>query len=132
MSAPIYNLKGKRVWVAGHNGMVGSALLRRLEREGCTLITAPHQALDLTRQADVELEMFGAGKPEIIEWRLMKGALTGIGLLRYDAGELSEGGGQDLVYTAIVDLQANKVVATEPFSWGRRRRIGTGSRLLWS
>jgi hypothetical protein len=66
----------------------------------------------------VELEMFGAGKPEIVEWRLMKGALTGIGLLRYDAGELSEGGGQDLVYTAIVDLQANRVVATEPFSWG--------------
>ena len=27
---PIYSLKGKRVWVAGHNGMVGSALLRRL------------------------------------------------------------------------------------------------------
>lgn len=88
MSAPIYNLKGKRVWVAGHNGMVGSALLRRLEPEGCTLITAPHQALDLTRQADVELEMFGAGKPEIIEWRLMKGALTGIGLLRRGAARI--------------------------------------------
>ena len=66
----------------------------------------------------VELEMFGAGKPEIIEWRLMKDALTGIGLLRYDAGDLGEEGGQGLVYAAIVDLHANRVVATEPFSWG--------------
>ena len=62
--------------------------------------------------------MFGAGKPEIIEWRLMKGALTGIGLLRYDAGDLGEEGGQGLVYAAVVDLHANRVVATEPFSWG--------------
>jgi hypothetical protein len=66
----------------------------------------------------VELEMFGAGKPEIVEWRLMKGALTGIGLLRYHAGDFVEGGGQNLVYAAIVDLHANRVIATEPFSWG--------------
>ena len=31
-----YDLKGKRVYVAGHRGMVGSALVRRLERESCT------------------------------------------------------------------------------------------------
>ena len=34
--------------------MVGSALSRRLEREHCILLTAPHSALDLTRQSDVE------------------------------------------------------------------------------
>jgi hypothetical protein len=66
----------------------------------------------------VELEMFGAGKPEIVEWRLMTGALTGIGLLRYHAGDFVDGGGQNLVYAAIVDLHANRVIATEPFSWG--------------
>ena len=65
-----------------------------------------------------ELEMFGAGKPRILEWSLMKDALAGIGLLRYGAGDLSEGGNQDLVYTAIVDLYANKVVSIEPYSWG--------------
>ena len=65
-----------------------------------------------------ELEMFGAGKPRILEWSLMKDALAGIGLLRYDAGDLSESGNQDLVYTAIVDLYANKVVSIEPYSWG--------------
>jgi len=49
-----YRLSGKRVWVAGHRGMVGSALVRRLQREGCDLLTASRAELDLTRQADVE------------------------------------------------------------------------------
>jgi GDP-L-fucose synthase len=51
---PLYRLKGKRVWVAGHRGMVGSALLRRLEREDCTLLTVEREAVDLTRQEQVE------------------------------------------------------------------------------
>ena len=34
-----YSLAGKRVFVAGHKGMVGSALLRRLARENCTILT---------------------------------------------------------------------------------------------
>jgi GDP-L-fucose synthase len=54
MSAPIYDLAGKRVWVAGHRGMVGSALVRRLARENCEIITAGREELDLRRQADVE------------------------------------------------------------------------------
>ena len=49
-----YDLKGKRVWVAGHNGMVGSALVRRLQQVDCTLLTVSHRDLDLTRQRDVE------------------------------------------------------------------------------
>lgn len=50
----MYDLKGKRIWVAGHRGMVGSAVARRLEREDCTILTATRDELDLTRQADVE------------------------------------------------------------------------------
>jgi tetratricopeptide (TPR) repeat protein len=65
-----------------------------------------------------ELEMFGSGKPRIIEWSQMKDALAGIGLLRYYAGDLAEGANQELVYTAIIDLWANKVVTIEPYSWG--------------
>ena len=49
-----YDLAGKRVYVAGHRGMVGSALVRRLAREGCHVLTATRAELDLTRQADVE------------------------------------------------------------------------------
>ena len=51
MTEPVYELAGKRVWVAGHRGMVGAALMRRLEREGCEPIVAGREALDLTRQA---------------------------------------------------------------------------------
>lgn len=50
----MYDLAGKRVWVAGHRGMVGSALVRRLQGEGCELLTAGREVLDLTRQAAVE------------------------------------------------------------------------------
>jgi len=49
-----YSLETKRVWVAGHRGMVGSALVRRLEKEGCEVLTAARHAVDLTRQASVE------------------------------------------------------------------------------
>jgi GDP-L-fucose synthase len=49
-----FDLTGKRIWVAGHRGMVGSALLRRLARENCELLTVDRSALDLRRQADVE------------------------------------------------------------------------------
>jgi GDP-L-fucose synthase len=48
------DLRGKRVWVAGHTGLVGSALVRRLSTEGCRVLTATHAELDLTRQADTE------------------------------------------------------------------------------
>lgn len=49
-----FALEGKRVFVAGHRGMVGSALVRRLAQERCTVLTTPRAELDLTRQADVE------------------------------------------------------------------------------
>lgn len=48
-----YDLRGKLVWVAGHRGMVGSAIVRRLADEGCTVLTASRGELDLTSQADV-------------------------------------------------------------------------------
>lgn len=50
----MYDLSGKRIWVAGHRGMVGSAVCRRLARENCTLITATRQDADLVRQTEVE------------------------------------------------------------------------------
>lgn len=49
-----YELKGKRVWVAGHRGMAGGAILRRLAAEDCECLTASSAELDLRRQADVE------------------------------------------------------------------------------
>lgn len=50
-----YSLVGKRIWIPGHGGMVGSALVRRLAKENVgTLLTATRQELNLIRQADVE------------------------------------------------------------------------------
>lgn len=60
-----YTLAGKRVWVAGHRGMVGAAISRRLAAENCELITSTRAELDLTRQADVEAWM-AEKKPQAV------------------------------------------------------------------
>ena len=60
-----YDLTGKRVWVAGHRGMVGSAVVRRLASEDCELISVPRTSLDLRRQADVEAWM-AETRPQVI------------------------------------------------------------------
>jgi GDP-L-fucose synthase len=49
-----FDLEGRRVWVAGHRGMVGSAVVRRLAKEPCEVLTVPRSKVDLRRQADVE------------------------------------------------------------------------------
>jgi GDP-L-fucose synthase len=61
----IYPLAGKRVFVAGHRGMVGSALMRRLASERCELITLPRASLDLRRQDAVEAFM-AREKPQTV------------------------------------------------------------------
>jgi GDP-L-fucose synthase len=58
-----YALAGKRIWVAGHRGMVGSAIVRRLASEKCDVIVASRDELDLTRQEAVEAWMKTA-KPQ--------------------------------------------------------------------
>lgn len=60
-----FDLTGKRVWVAGHRGMAGSAIVRRLARENCEVITASRQELDLLRQADLEAWM-REKKPDVV------------------------------------------------------------------
>ncbi|WP_281355806.1 GDP-L-fucose synthase [Ancylobacter pratisalsi] len=54
MSDDVFSIVNKRVFVAGHGGMVGSAVVRRLASEGCDIITAGRSVVDLKRQADVE------------------------------------------------------------------------------
>ncbi|MGZ9812018.1 GDP-L-fucose synthase [Pseudoroseicyclus sp. H15] len=60
-----YSLNGKRIWVAGHRGMVGGAVVRRLAKENCEVITAGRDVMDLTRQAEVE-EWMAETKPDAI------------------------------------------------------------------
>ncbi len=61
----IFPLSGKRVWVAGHRGMVGSAIVRRLASEDCEIITAGREVIDLTRQVEVEAWMAEA-RPDAV------------------------------------------------------------------
>lgn len=49
----MFDLAGKRVWVAGHRGMVGAALVRRLAGEPCEVLTVDREALDLRDQIAV-------------------------------------------------------------------------------
>lgn len=57
MPKVIYSLAGKRVYVAGHRGMVGSAIVRRLVSEDCEILTATRAEVDLRRQEQVEAWM---------------------------------------------------------------------------
>lgn len=65
MTSKKYDLTGKRVWVAGHRGMAGSAIVRRLERENCEIITAGRDQVDLVNQAQTEA-WIKANKPDVI------------------------------------------------------------------
>lgn len=60
-----YDLTGKRVFVAGHRGMVGSALVRRLASENCIVLTADRRELDLTKE-DPTLSWFEANHPQVV------------------------------------------------------------------
>ena len=60
-----HDLAGKRVWIAGHRGMVGGALVRRLASEGCELLTTDRASLDLTRQAAVE-DWVKCARPDVV------------------------------------------------------------------
>ena len=61
----LFDFRAKRVYVAGHNGMVGSAIVRRLKSEACEILTVDHATLDLTRQDETE-RWIGSAKPDAV------------------------------------------------------------------
>ena len=65
MATTPFELKGRRVFVAGHKGMVGSALVRRLAREDVELLTAGHGELDLRDQGAV-FDWFAKNRPDAV------------------------------------------------------------------
>jgi GDP-L-fucose synthase len=65
MGAGVFDLSGKKVFVAGHRGMVGSAIVRRLASEGCEILTASRSEVDLRRQAEVEA-WFAEKRPDAV------------------------------------------------------------------
>jgi GDP-L-fucose synthase len=65
MPTRIFDLAGKRIFVAGHRGMVGSAIVRRLARVGCDTITAGRAEVDLERQEQTE-RFIAARRPDVV------------------------------------------------------------------
>nr|WP_283818895.1 GDP-L-fucose synthase [Bradyrhizobium diazoefficiens] len=65
MASVPFELKGKKVYVAGHRGMVGSAIVRRLAREDVNLVTVERRELDLCNQAQV-FDWFAKARPQVI------------------------------------------------------------------
>ena len=65
MATTPFELKGKTVFVAGHRGMVGSALVRRLAREDVELLTVPRREVDLRDQAAV-FSWFAKARPQVV------------------------------------------------------------------
>ncbi len=60
-----YSLQNKNIWIAGHNGLVGSALCRRLERENCSILSAKRAELDCRDQVAV-LAWMRLNKPDAV------------------------------------------------------------------
>jgi GDP-L-fucose synthase len=66
VSAPLlFDLAGKRIYVAGHRGVAGSAITRRLSRENCDILAADHAALDLADQRQTE-QWLAREKPDAV------------------------------------------------------------------
>ena len=60
-----FDLAGKSVFVAGHTGMAGSAIVRRLRQEPCTVLIANRRELDFTRQDQTE-RYLSAARPDVV------------------------------------------------------------------
>ena len=64
-AGPAFDLAKKRVLVAGHTGMAGSAIVRRLRCEPCTVLTVGHSELDFERQDQTE-RYFSSLRPDVV------------------------------------------------------------------
>ena len=116
-SADPFPLAGKRIWVAGHRGMVGAALLRRLARENCTVLTVGRAELDLTRQRDTE-DWIADQKPDAV---ILAAAKVG-GILANDAQPV------DFLLTNL-QIETNTIAAA--YRAGVRKLLFLGSSCIY-
>ena len=94
----MYSLAGKRVWVAGHRGMVGAAITRALAQEGCDVLTVTREALDLTDQPAVR-DWMAQAQPQAV---FLAAARVG-GILANDTHPVDFLRDNLLIETAILD-----------------------------
>jgi GDP-L-fucose synthase len=117
MSDVIFRLENKRVWVAGHRGMVGSALMRRLKHENCEIITCNRSRVDLRDQSQVETWLID-NKPQVV---FLAAAKVG-GILANDNSPV------DFLYDNLM-IQAN--VITAAFKAGVEKLVFLGSSCIY-
>ncbi len=108
-----FRLEGKRVFVAGHRGMVGSALVRRLAAEQCEVLTATRTELDLKDQAAVR-DWFEAARPDAV---FLAAAKVG-GILANDTYPA------DFLYDNLM-IEANVVEAAHRVGVGKLMFLGS-------
>ncbi len=65
MANEVFSMRGKRAWVAGHRGMVGSALVRRLQTEDCKILTVDRTEVDLIQQTETQA-WIADNRPEVV------------------------------------------------------------------
>ena len=109
-SGAAFTLKDKRIWVAGHRGMVGAAVVRRLGTEDCEILTAGRETVDLRRQAETE-DWIAEARPDGI---VLAAATVG-GILANDTRPA------DFIYDNLA-IETNVLEAA--------RRVGVGKLLL--
>jgi len=110
--------KDSPIYVAGHTGLVGSAILRMLESEGYTnLVTRSHKDLDLIRQADVEA-FFESAKPEYVF--LAAARVGGIGANKSYPAEF--------IYENVI-IQSNVIHAA--YRWSVKKLLFLGSSCIY-
>lgn len=112
-----YDLNGKTVYVAGHRGMVGAALVRRLASEGCTIVTAGRAEVDLINQAQVNA-FFEKVKPQAV---FMAAAKVG-GILANDTFPA------DFLYDNLM-IEAN--ITRAAFDSGVEKMVFLGSSCIY-
>ena len=112
-----FDLAGRRVFVAGHRGMVGAAVVRRLSRENCTVLTAGRAELDLIDQAAVKAWM-ERERPEVV---VVAAAKVG-GILANDSFPA------DFLYDNLM-IEANLIEAA--FRTGARKLLFLGSSCIY-
>ena len=103
--------KNAKIYVAGHRGMVGSAIVRELQRQGYTnIITRTHKELDLCRQQDVE-DFFAAEKAGV--------RLSGSGQGGRHRGQFQEALADFMYYNMTLEMNAIhcRLAATAAKSW---------------
>lgn len=98
MATELFSLKDKRVFVAGHRGMVGAALVRRLENEACEILTAGRQDLDL-RDRGAVARWFDDRRPDVV---LLAAAKVG-GILANDSFPVDFLLDNLLIETSVID-----------------------------